>query len=104
MKKFFSTKCPFCSNSIVSHQLPNKVASKLNLDVDLNKENFYATYCDSKKLGCGIGFIVVKDIYHGGVHGIFTGEEQQYAHEVDNAKQKIKDIGLEVQSFQHIST
>ncbi len=104
MKKFFSTKCPLCSNSIVSHQLPNKVASKLNLDVDLNKENFYATYCDNKKLGCGIGFIVVKDVYHGGVHGIFTGDEQQYAHEVDNAKQKIKDIGLEVQSFQHIST
>ncbi|MHA1202611.1 MAG: hypothetical protein ACTSQ4_08830 [Candidatus Heimdallarchaeaceae archaeon] len=103
MKKFFSTKCPFCSNSIVSHQLPNKVISKLNLDVDLNKENFYTTYCDNKKLGCGMGFVVVKDIYHGGVHGIFTGEEHQYAHEVDNAKQKIKDIGLEVQSFQHIT-
>ena len=102
IKKFFSTKCPFCSNSIVSHQLPNKVIAKLNLDVDLNKENFYAAYCDNRKLGCGMGFVVVKDIYHGGVHGIFTGEEHQYAHEVDNAKQKIKEIGLEVQSFQHI--
>ncbi len=104
MKKFFSTKCPFCSNSIVSHQLPDKVIAKLNLDFDLNKENLYVTYCDNKKLGCGMGFLVVKDIYHGGVHGIFTGGEQQYAHEVDYAKKKIGDIGLEVQSFQHIPT
>ncbi|MBY9000401.1 MAG: hypothetical protein KGD64_05770 [Candidatus Heimdallarchaeota archaeon] len=102
MKKFYSSKCPFCSNSAVVHQIPDIVVSKLNLKIDLDKENSYIAYCDNKKSGCGMGFLVIKDVYQGGVHGIFTGGEQQYAHEIGNAKQKIKDIGLEVQSFQHI--
>lgn len=102
LKKFYSSKCPFCSNANIVHQIPDKMINSLNMKIEINKENSYLTYCDDKKSGCGLGFIIIKDVYQGGVHGFFTGGEQQYAHEVDNAKQKIKNIGLEVQSFHHI--
>ena len=102
MKNFYSSKCPFCSNKNILHQIPHYAISRLSLDFNLTKENSYTVFCDDKRSGCGLGFVVIKDIIKGGVHGFFVGGEQQYGHEVDNAKRQIQTIGLKAQSFTHI--
>ena len=102
LKNFYSSKCPFCSNTNILHQIPDYAASYLNLELQLTKENSYVVYCDDKRSGCGLGFVIVKDKFQGGVHGFFVGGDQQYAHEVDNAKKQIQSIGLNTHSFTHI--
>lgn len=102
LKNFYSSKCPYCSNTSIVHQVPNYAVSHLNLDLKLTKENSYVVYCDDKRNGCGLGFIIVKDKFQGGIHGFFVGGDQQYAHEVDNARRQIQSIGLKAQSFVHI--
>ena len=103
LKNFYSSKCPFCSNKNILHQIPHYAISRLSLDFNLTKENSYTVFCDDKRSGCGLGFVVIKDIIKGGVHGFFVGGEQQYGHEVDNAKRQIQTIGLKAQSFTHIT-
>jgi len=102
LKNFFVSKCPFCGNANVLHELPDYVNSNLNIDLKLDKENSYVAYCDAKRGGCGLGFIVVKDVFQGGVHGFFVGGEQQYSHELGNAKAKIQELGMDTHSFSHI--
>lgn len=102
LKNFYSSKCPFCFNTNILHQIPDYVDSYLNLELQLTKENSYVAYCDDKRSGCGLGFVIVKDKFQGGVHGFFVGGDQQYAHEVDNAKKQIQSIGLNTHSFTHI--
>jgi hypothetical protein len=102
LKNYFVSKCPFCENSTVLHELPKKVLPHLNLSIELDKENSYVVYCDVKRGGCGLGFVIVKDKFQGGVHGFFIGGEQQYSHELGNAKEKIQDLGLVTHSFSHI--
>ena len=103
LKKYYAVKCPFCSNETIVHQVTDKIIKSLNMKIELDKDNSYLVHCDNKKDGCGIGFIIVKDIYQGGIHGFFTGGEQQYTHEVETAKQQIlESLGLVVQSFHHI--
>ncbi len=100
LKKLFSEGCPFCTNTNVSHQASKQILLALGLNMKTSKENSYIAYCDSKN-GCGWGFILIKDVYQGGIHGFFIGSDQQYAHDVKNTKQKIQDIGLDVHSFIH---
>lgn len=101
LKKLFSSKCPFCSNKNISHQIPEQMFLHLGLDMKISKDNSYIAYCDNKRSGCGWGFVLIKDVFQGGIHGFFTGSDQQYAHEVKSTKFKIQEIGLEVHSFHH---
>ncbi len=102
LKAFYVPKCPFCESTTIIHEIPDYVISHLSLDLELNKENSYISFCDDKKGGCGLGFIIVKDKFRGGVHGFFVGGEQQYSHVLGNAKVKIAELGLETHSFSHI--
>ena len=102
LKTMFTSKCPFCSNTTISHQLPVSTLKKLKFNLDLTKENSYLVFCDNKKSGCGWGFIIVKDKFQGGVHGFFRGRDQQYAHDLDTVKRTILDVGLLIHSMQQI--
>ena len=104
LKTLFSPTCPFCSNGNVIHQIPKKVRDKLEINIDLSKENSYIAFCDNKKNGCGWGFITIKDMILGGVHGFFVGKEQQYVHELDGVKTQFEQIGLKVHSLHHVKT
>ena len=102
MRVLYSSKCPLCSSSTILHQLPASTIKKLKLNLELTKENSYIVFCDNKKSGCGWGFITVKDKFQGGIHGFFIGRDQQYAHELDTAKNTIQQEGLNVHSIQQI--
>ena len=102
LKSLFVPQCPFCENTNILHEVPDYVIPHLNIDIQFDKENSYVAFCDVKKGGCGLGFIIVKDRFQGGVHGFFVGGEQQYSHELGNAKVKIQGLGLETHSFSHI--
>ena len=102
LKSFYVPKCPFCENPNINHEIPETIIPKLNISVKFNKENSYIVFCDNKRGGCGLGFIIIKDKFQGGVHGFFVGSEQQYSHEVGAAKSRIQDLGLETHSFSHV--
>jgi hypothetical protein len=102
LKTLFSAHCPFCSNSMLLHQLPATTIKKLKFNLELTKENSYLVFCDNKKSGCGWGVIIIKDEFQGGVHGFFIGRDQQYVHESDSVKLKLEEIGLIIQSMQQI--
>ncbi|MCK5409041.1 MAG: hypothetical protein KAJ30_02145, partial [Candidatus Heimdallarchaeota archaeon] len=102
LKNYFVSKCPFCKSSAVSHSIPDKILSHIGINIELDKENSYVALCDDKRNGCGLGFLIVKDKFQGGVHGFFVGGEQQYSHEVGTAKKQIQSIGLDTHSFTHI--
>jgi len=102
LKSLFSPTCPFCSNGNIVHQLPKKIKDVLEIKIELSKENSYIAFCDNKKNGCGWGFISIKNMILGGIHGFFVGREQQYVHELDGVKAKFEQAGLKVHSFHHI--
>ncbi len=102
LKNFYHSKCPFCSNANILHQIPHYVINHLKMELNITKENSYTVFCDDTRNGCGFGFLIVKDRIQGGVHGFFVGGDQQYAHELDSAKRQIQTIGLRAQSFTHI--
>lgn len=101
LKALFIPKCPFCDNTNILHEVPDYVTQHLNLDLKIDKENSYVTFCDVKRGGCGWGFVITKAIFQGGVHGFFVGGDQQYSHELENVKSKIDKIGLVTHSFSH---
>ena len=98
LKNYYSSKCPFCSSNTIIHQTPDYVDLKLP---KLTKDNSYTVFCDDKRSGCGLGFVILKDKIQGGVHGFFVGGDQQYSHEVGNAKKQLLSIGLIAHSFTH---
>ena len=102
MKSLFAPKCPFCSNTPVSHQVSNKLLSNIEINLELTKDNSYVVLCDDKKSGCGWGFVIIKGKFLGGVHGFYRGGDQQYTHELDSVRKSIQQIGLDVHSLHHI--
>ncbi|MHA1406375.1 MAG: hypothetical protein ACTSSG_03210 [Candidatus Heimdallarchaeaceae archaeon] len=102
IKTLYRSGCPFCSNKGTLTSIPEEIISKLNLNLAINKENYFQTFCNLRKGGCGWGFIIIKNEYQGGLHGFFIGGEQQYAHEMDNIKQKFREIGLEIHTLNRL--
>ena len=58
LKSLFVEQCPFCDQSSIVHKLSDNLVEKLSFNFELTKENSYVVYCDKKKFGCGLGFIV----------------------------------------------
>ncbi|MCK4844397.1 MAG: hypothetical protein KAS95_01855, partial [Candidatus Heimdallarchaeota archaeon] len=102
LKNFAAEQCPFCEQSSIVHKLSDNLIEKLSFNFELTKENSYVVYCDKKKLGCGLGFIVVKDYLQGGVHGFYIGEDFQYQQESEIARKKMVKEGFSIHSFKHI--
>ncbi len=103
LKSLFVEQCPFCDQSSIVHKLSDNLVEKLSFNFELTKENSYVVYCDKKKFGCGLGFIVVKDYIQGGVHGFYIGEDFQYQQEAEIARKKLAIEGFSIHSFKHIS-
>ncbi len=97
-------QCPFCGSTHVKESVSSDIVDKMKIskEVTLSFENSTAYYCPKEEGGCGIGFIIVHDIIHGGIHGFHLGDIHTYTQDYTETLEKIRAIGLEIHSFIHI--
>ncbi|MHA1685375.1 MAG: hypothetical protein ACTSYD_03080 [Candidatus Heimdallarchaeaceae archaeon] len=99
LQKLYKTGCPFCQNKQIEQKIPINLVSRLKIDTEVESDNFVVFYCSPETRGCGIGVLLLRSLTQGGVHGFYSGKEQFYTLEIESAKKKLKELGLQPASF-----